>query len=93
MADRQRTPLATADGIPQRLPEQAAANASAPSQGLAKRTGERIAVWVVGKGAECLRGHKAPLTRSALAEEAGRFQTPTIFAPGLRRAKGREQNR
>ena len=44
VADRQRTPVAAADGISRRLPQQAAANASAPSQGVAKRTGERIAV-------------------------------------------------
>ena len=31
---------------PRRLPQQAAANASAPSQGVAKRTGERIAVSI-----------------------------------------------
>ena len=46
VADRQRTPVAAADGISRRLPQQAAANASAPSQGVAKRTGERIAVSI-----------------------------------------------
>jgi hypothetical protein len=61
MADRQRTPVAAADGIPRRLSGQTSANASAPPQGVAKRKGKRVAIRFPGEGAGSFRGGNAPL--------------------------------
>jgi len=71
MANRQRISVTPAGRVSRRLPRQAASNTSAPAEGLAQRTGGRVAVWHLEQGAAGPADRKATLRRRRGAREGG----------------------